>query len=123
MTGFDPAFPRPTGDHGPAQRHARRARLADRCDATFYRVTGQRTVTIVPDTPAKAPGIREGNRPDVLRPERGHERDGSDVLRVVIDIRQIRPSRRAIAVDQDTPGRIAAAAKLIPPSIRLARNW
>ena len=42
---------------------------------TFFRVTAPRTVTIVPDTPAKRREYRGGDRPDVLSEQRGAEGD------------------------------------------------
>lgn len=80
---------------------------------TFYRVTAPRTVTIVPDTPAKRREYEESvvqtfylSNVDI--------KEAIDALRVVLDIRQISPITATNAITiKDTPERIAAAAKLI----------
>lgn len=80
---------------------------------TFYRVTAPRTVTIVPDTPAKRREYEESivqtfylSNVDI--------KEAIDTLRVVLDIRQISPITATNAITiKDTPERIAAAAKLI----------
>ncbi|HYT65849.1 MAG TPA: secretin N-terminal domain-containing protein [Vicinamibacterales bacterium] len=80
---------------------------------TFYRVTAPRTVTIVPDTAAKRREYEEA----VVRTfylSNADVKETIDLLRVVIDIRQISPTTGANAISiKDTPERIAAAAKLI----------
>jgi general secretion pathway protein D len=80
---------------------------------TFYRVTAPRTITIVPDTPAKRREYEE----TVVRTfylSNADVKETIDLLRVVIDIRQISPTTATNAITiKDTPERIAAAAKLI----------
>jgi general secretion pathway protein D len=80
---------------------------------TFYRVTAQRTITIVPDTPAKRREYEES----VVRTfylSNADIKEVIDLLRVVVDVRQISPITATNAISlKDTPERIAAAAQLI----------
>jgi general secretion pathway protein D len=80
---------------------------------TFYRVTAPKTITIVPDTPAKRREYEES----VVRTfylSNADLKEVIDLLRVVIDIRQISAITATNAISiKDTPERIAAAAKLI----------
>jgi general secretion pathway protein D len=80
---------------------------------TFYRVTAPRTITIIPDTPAKRREYEES----IVRTfflSNADVKETIDLLRVVIDIRQISPTTATNAITiKDTPERIAAAAKLI----------
>jgi general secretion pathway protein D len=79
----------------------------------FYRVTGQRTVTIIPDTPAKRREYEE----EIVRTfylSNADLKETIDLLRIVIDARRIAPIAATNALTiQDTPERIAAAAKVI----------
>lgn len=80
---------------------------------TFYRVTVPKTITIVPDTPAKRREYEES----VVRTfylSNADIKEVIDLLRIVIDVRQISPitANNAISL-KDTPERIAAAARLI----------
>jgi general secretion pathway protein D len=80
---------------------------------TFYRVTAQRTLTIIPDTPAKRREYEE----EVVRTfylSNADLKETIDLLRLVIDNRRLAPiaSINAISV-KDTPERIAAAAKVL----------
>ena len=80
---------------------------------TFYRVTAPRTITIIPDTPAKRREYEES----VVRTfylSNADIKEVIDLLRIVIDVRQISPitANNAISL-KDTPERIAAAARLI----------
>ena len=79
----------------------------------FYRVTGPRTVTIIPDTAAKRREYEE----EIIRTfylSNADLKETIDVLRIVIDARRIAPiaANNAIAI-KDTPERVAAAARLI----------
>jgi general secretion pathway protein D len=79
----------------------------------FYRVTGSRTLTIIPDTPAKRREYEE----EVVRTfylSNADLKETIDLLRIVIDARKISSvaGTNAIAL-KDTPERVAAAAKLI----------
>jgi general secretion pathway protein D len=79
----------------------------------FYRVTAQRTVTIVPDTPAKRREYEE----EILRVfylSNADLKETSDLLRIVIDARRVSTvaATNAIAI-KDTPERVAAAGRII----------
>lgn len=111
---FDPAF-----RDAPISIELRGASLADALTAvaastrTFYRVTAPRTITIVPDTPAKRREYEE----EVIRTfylSNADLKETIDLLRIVVDNRRISPitATNAIAI-KDTPERIAAAARLI----------
>jgi general secretion pathway protein D len=80
---------------------------------TFYRVTAPRTITIVPDTPAKRREYEEA----VVRTfylSNADVKEVIDLLRVVVDVRQISPITATNAISiKDTPERIAAATRLI----------
>jgi general secretion pathway protein D len=80
---------------------------------SFYRVTGQRTVTIVPDTAAK----RQEYEDEIVRTfplSNADLKETVDLLRIVIDARRLAPvtATNTIAI-KDTPARVAAAGKLI----------
>jgi general secretion pathway protein D len=79
----------------------------------FYRVTGQRTITVVPDTPAKRREYEE----EVVRTfflSNADLKETMDMLRVVVDIRRVATSAATNAITiKDTPERIAAAARII----------
>jgi general secretion pathway protein D len=79
----------------------------------FYRITAPRTITIVPDTPAKRREYEE----EVVRTfylSNADLKETIDLLRIVIDARRISSiaGTNAIAL-KDTPERVAAAGKLI----------
>src|SRR5258708_7472040 len=77
---------------------------------TFYRVTAPRTITIVPDTPAKRREYEES----IIRTfylSNADVKETIDLLRVVVDIRQISPVTATNSISiKDTPERVAAAA-------------
>jgi general secretion pathway protein D len=80
---------------------------------SFYQVTAQRTITVIPDTPAK----RTEYQDEVVRTFYLSNADVSetlDLLRIVIDNRRLAPitATNALAM-KDTPERVAAAASLI----------
>lgn len=79
----------------------------------FYRVTGQRTVTIVPDNPAKRREYEE----EVVRTfylSNADLKETIDLLRIVIDARRIAPTAATNALTiKDTPEHVAAAARVI----------
>jgi general secretion pathway protein D len=80
---------------------------------TFYRVTAQRTITIVPDTPAKRREYEE-QVVQTFYVSNADLKEVIDLLRIVVDVRQISPTTAVNAISlKDTPERIAAAAKLI----------
>jgi general secretion pathway protein D len=111
---FDPAF-----RDVPLTVDLRNTSLADALAAvtagthTFYRLTAQRTLTIVPDTPAKRREYEEA----VVRTfylSNADVKEVIDLLRIVVDIRQISAITATNAVSlKDTPERIEAAARLI----------
>ena len=80
---------------------------------TFYRVTAPRTITIVPDTPAKRREYEE----QVIKTfyvSNAELKEVMDLLRIVVDVRQISQATGINAVSiKDTPERIAAASQLI----------
>ena len=79
----------------------------------FFRVTGQRSVTIIPDTPAKRREYEE----EIVRTfylSNADVAETIDLLRLVIDLRRLAPVTATNAISiKDTPERIDAAAKLI----------
>ena len=111
---FDPAFRDST-----ISVDVRNSTLADALTSvtastrTFYRVTGQKTITIIPDTPAKRREYEES----VVRTfylSNADIKEVIDLLRIVVDVRQISPITATNAISlKDTPERIAAAARLI----------
>jgi general secretion pathway protein D len=111
---FDPAF-----RDAPVTIDLRRARFVDALDAlaastrNFYRVTAPRTITIIPDTPAKRREYEE----EIVRTfylSNADLKETIDLLRIVIDARKIAAISATNAITiQDTPERVAAAAKVI----------
>jgi general secretion pathway protein D len=79
----------------------------------FYRVTAQRTITVIPDTPAK----RTEYEDEIVRTfylSNSDVKETMDLLRIVIDSRRIAPVTATNALSiKDTPERVAAAARLI----------
>jgi general secretion pathway protein D len=80
---------------------------------SFYRVTAQRTVTVIPDTAAK----RQEYEEEIVRPfflSNADLKETMDLLRVVIDARRVAPvtATNAIMI-KDTPERVAAAGTII----------
>lgn len=84
-------------------------------DATqnFYRVTGARTILIIPDTPNKRREYEE----EVVRTfylSNADLKETMDLLRMVLDARRVSPVTATNAVTvKDTPERIAAAGRVI----------
>jgi general secretion pathway protein D len=113
-TIFDPAF-----RDQPLSIDLRNATLADALASltastrTFYRVTAPRTITIIPDTPAKRREYEELIIQTFFL-SNADLKETIDLLRVVVDIRQISPTTATNSISiKDTPERVAAAAKLI----------
>ncbi len=80
---------------------------------SFYRVMAPRTITIIPDTPAKRREYEE----EVVRTfylSNADLKETIDLLRIVIDARRIAPvvATNAITI-KDTPDRVSAAARVI----------
>lgn len=111
---FDPTF-----RSAPVSVDLRGAALKDALDAvskstsTFYRVTAPRTVTVIPDTPAKRREYDE----EIIRTfylSNADVKETIDLLRIVVDARRISPITATNAISlKDTPERVAAAARLI----------
>lgn len=84
-----------------------------RSTRNFFRITGDQTVTVIPDTPAKRREYEE----EVVQTfylSNADVGETMDLLRLVIDLRRLAPvtATRAISV-RDTPERLAATARLI----------
>jgi general secretion pathway protein D len=111
---FDPAFREET-----ITVDLRNASLSDALASvtastrTFYRVTAQKTITIIPDTPAKRREYEEA----VVRTfylSNADVKEVVDLLRIVVDVRQVSAMTATNSVSlKDTPERIAAAGRLI----------
>ena len=91
---FDSGVPRHADHDRPAQRHARgRADAVAGSTRNFYRVTAPRTVTVIPDTPAKRREYEE----EVVRTfylSNADLKETIDLLRIVVDARRICADRR-----------------------------
>ena len=79
----------------------------------FYKVTAQRTITIIPDTAAKRREYEE----EVVRTfylSNADLKETIDLLRIVVDARRIAPltANNALTI-KDTPERVAAAGRII----------
>ncbi len=79
----------------------------------FYKVTAQRTVTVIPDTAAKRREYEE----EVVRTfylSNADLKETIDLLRIVVDARRIAPLTATNALTiKDTPERVAAAGRII----------
>jgi general secretion pathway protein D len=111
---FDPAFrPAPISIDLRDQTFDQALRSITASSQSFFRVTGPRIITIVPDTPAKRREYEE----EVVRTfflSNADLKETMDLLRIVIDARAIGSTAATNAlVIHDTPDRIAAAARLI----------
>jgi general secretion pathway protein D len=80
---------------------------------TFFRVTGQNTVVVVPDTEAKRREYEE----DVVRTfylSNADLKETMDLLRLVLDARRISATTATNALTiKDTPERVAAASRVL----------
>jgi len=111
---FDPTF-----REVPLTVDLRNASLEDALNAvsaatrTFFRVTAPRTITVIPDTPAKRREYEE----EVVRTfylSNADLKEAMDLLRLVIDLRRIAPTSATNAITiKDTPERIAAASRVL----------
>jgi general secretion pathway protein D len=113
-TIFDPAF-----RDQPLSIDLHNATLGDALAAltasthTFYRVTAPKTITIIPDTPAKRREYEESIIQTIFL-SNADVKETIDLLRIVVDIRQISPISATNSISiKDTPERVAAAVKLI----------
>jgi len=79
----------------------------------FYRVTAQRTITVIPDTPAKRREYEE----EVVRTfflSNADLKETVDLLRIVVDLRRLASTSATNAITiKDTPERVAAAGRII----------
>ena len=79
----------------------------------FYQVNAPRTITVIPDTPAK----RTEYEAEIVRTfylSNADVKETLDLLRIVIDNRRLAPITATNALSiKDTPERVAAAARLI----------
>jgi general secretion pathway protein D len=80
---------------------------------TFYRVTSQRTVTVIPDTPAKRQEYDE-EYVQLFPLSNADLKEASDVLRIVADNRRLQfyTPNNMIAI-KDSPERLRVAQKII----------
>jgi general secretion pathway protein D len=111
---FDPTF-----RESPVTIDLRNASLEDALNAvsstarTFFRVTAPRTITIIPDTPAKRREYEE----EVLQTfylSNADLKEAMDLLRLVVDLRRIAPTNATNALTiKDTPERLAAAGRVL----------
>ena len=111
---FDPAFrdERLTADQRNTTLSGALASLTASTH-TFYRVTAPRTITIVPDTPAKRREYEE-QIVQTFYLSNAEIKEVIDLLRIVVDVRQISQTTAVNAISlKDTPERIAAAGRLI----------
>jgi general secretion pathway protein D len=80
---------------------------------TFYKITAQRTITVIPDTAAKRREYEE----EVVRTfylSNADLKETIDLLRIVVDARRIAPLTATNALTiKDTPERVAAAGRII----------
>ena len=111
---FDPTF-RET----PISVDLRNVTLADALASvtastrTFYRVTAPKTITIVPDTPAKRREYEESVVATFFL-SNADIKEVIDLLRIVVDVRQISPITTGNSISlKDSPERIEAAGRLI----------
>ena len=79
----------------------------------FYRLTAPRTITVIPDTPAKRREYEE----EVVRTfylSNADLKETIDLLRMVIDLRRLAPITATNAISiKDTPERVQAAGRVI----------
>ncbi len=111
---FDPAF-----RDAPVTIDLRKAKFEEALSSlatstrNFYRVTAPRTITVVPDTPAK----RREYEDEVVRTfylSNADLKETIDLLRIVIDLRRISPITATNAITiKDSPERVAAASRVI----------
>ena len=111
---FDPAFrPSPISIEIRNQTFAEALQSITASTQTFYRVTAPRTITIIPDTPAKRREYEE----DIVRTfylSNADVKETMDLLRIVIDARRIGAMQGTNAITiTDTAERIEAAGRLI----------
>ena len=112
---FDPQFRDATVTDRPAQdaRSRTRSRRVTASTRNFYKISAAKTITVIPDTPAK----RREYEDEIIQTfylSNADVKETLDVLRLVVDNRRLSPVAgvNAIAI-KDTPEKIAAAARVI----------
>ena len=111
---FDPAFrPSPISIEIRNQTFGEALQSITASTQNFYRVTAPRTVTVIPDTPAKRREYEE----DIVRTfylSNADVKETMDLLRIVIDARRIGAIQGTNAITiTDTAERVEAAGRLI----------
>jgi len=111
---FDPAFrPQPLTIQIRNMTFDQAVRAVTDSTQAFYRVTSQRTITVIPDTPAKRREYEE----DLVRTfylSNADVKETMDLLRIVIDARRIGAIAGTNAITiTDTAARVDAAGRLI----------
>jgi len=111
---FDPAFrPTPLSIQIRNQTFAEALQSITASTQAFYRVTAPRTITIIPDTPAKRREYEE----DIVRTfflSNADLKETMDLLRIVIDARRIGGMQGTNTITiTDTAERVEAAGRLI----------
>jgi len=111
---FDPAF-RDTNLSVDLRESSLEDALASVASSTrnFYRVTAPKTITVIPDTPAKRREYEE----EIVRTfyiSNADLKEVIDLLRIVVDARKIAAINATNALTiKDTPERIAAAGRIL----------
>lgn len=111
---FDPAFrPATISFDVRGQSFDQALRAVGATTQTFFRVSAPDTITVIPDTPAKRREYEE-EAVKTFYLSNADPKEAMDLLRIVIDARQIAmtTANNAITI-RDTPERINAAGKLI----------
>jgi general secretion pathway protein D len=111
---FDPAFrPSPLSIELRKQTFAEALQAVTKSTQNFFRVIAPRTITIIPDTPAKRREYEE----DIVRTfylSNADLKETMDLLRVVVDARRIGGMQGTNAITiTDTAERVEAAGRLI----------
>ena len=79
---------------------------------SFYKVTGPKTITVIPDTPAKRREYTE-EHVRTFFVSNLEIKEVTDLLRVVADVRQIQGTTLNTITIRDTPERLDAVSKLL----------
>lgn len=110
---FDPQF-----QDGPAVLSLKSPKVRDALDTiaqstrTFYKITGPKTITVIPDNPAKRREYTE-EQIRTFFVSNLDMKEVVDLLRVVADIRQIQAVSTNTVTIRDTPERLEAVSKLL----------
>jgi general secretion pathway protein D len=110
---FDPQF-----QDGPAVLSLKSPKLREALDTvaqstrTFYKITAPKTITVIPDNPAKRREYTE-EQIRTFFVSNLEMKEVVDLLRVVADIRQIQAVSTNTVTIRDTPERLEAVSKLL----------